>query len=144
MLIKELRELIMDYDDDAEFIVAVNDDRETFTFDEFGQDGGYEEEALCLTISFPEGYYYEIEKDLGVKKYFYSGMIVKPNIEALEENGAGDLDMDYNDTYIVAHSFDSNGEEQCNVRSVKTGHRVFVREDIEYNFVEEEMDKVDE
>ena len=64
MRIKELRELIKDYDDDAEFIVAVDDDREILTFDEFGEDDGYEDQALCLTVSLPEGYYYEMEKDL--------------------------------------------------------------------------------
>ncbi len=63
MKIKELKKMLEDYDDDAEFIVAVADHAEILTFDEFGQDDGYEEQALALTISLPENYYFEIDKD---------------------------------------------------------------------------------
>ncbi len=63
MKIKELKKMLEDYDDDAEFIVAVADNNEILTFDEFGQDDGYEEQALALTISLPENYYFEIDKD---------------------------------------------------------------------------------
>ncbi len=60
MKIKELKRLIEGYSDDAEFIVAVADHAEILTFDEFGQDECYEEQALALTISLPEDYYFEV------------------------------------------------------------------------------------
>ena len=63
MKIKELKNLIKDYDNNAEFIIAVADHAEILTFDEFGQDDGYEEQALCLTVSLEDNCYFSYDKE---------------------------------------------------------------------------------
>jgi hypothetical protein len=63
--------------------------------------------------------------------------------EALEANGAGFLDVDYSAEYMINNSFrDGYGETFYNLTNTKNGYKVFIREDYEYNFIAEELEKV--
>lgn len=59
MKIRELKKMLEQYDDNAEFMCAVSDHAEIINFHDFGQDAEYEEQALCLTLSLPDNYYLE-------------------------------------------------------------------------------------
>ena len=68
---------------------------------------------------------------------FNIGDTVNVSKEALNNNNAN-LDMDYDGVFVVTKQLDI-GEPAYNLRNVNTGDKVYIREDTEYNFIDEEL-----
>ena len=68
---------------------------------------------------------------------FNIGDTVNVSKEALNNNNAN-LDMDYDGVFVVTKRLDI-GEPAYNLRNVNTGDKVYIREDVEYNFIDEEL-----
>ncbi len=66
------------------------------------------------------------------------GVIVEVIKEAMEDNGAGGLDLDYGEYFTIIRCLHI-GEPAYNLRGVDSGNKVFIGEDQEYNFVAEEL-----
>jgi hypothetical protein len=60
MNIGQLKELLDTYNDNTEVFIAVSDHAEILTLDTIGQDEEYENQALVLTVSIPDDYYFEV------------------------------------------------------------------------------------
>ena len=68
---------------------------------------------------------------------FNLGDTVNVSKEALNNNNAN-LDMDYDGVFVVTKQLDI-GEPAYNLRNVNTEDKVYIREDAEYNFIDEEL-----
>ncbi len=82
MKIKHLKKLLENYDDDAEFVIAISDHAETLTFDEFEQDNEYEGQALVLTVSLDDNCYFEYDKREPNEFEIYQGASIMVDYQA--------------------------------------------------------------
>ncbi len=65
--------------------------------------------------------------------------IVKINRQAMIDNGSEQVELDINEYFEIIRVLDI-GERAYNLRGVDSENKVFVREDEEYAFVDEELE----
>ncbi len=65
------------------------------------------------------------------------GDIVNVDRDAVVENGAN-LFIDWDSSFVVIREFD-NGEPSYNIKDINSGEKVFLGEDVEYAFVDDEL-----
>ena len=65
------------------------------------------------------------------------GDIVDVDIDAVIRNGSN-LFIDRKSSFMVTRAF-SNGEPSYNLKDIRSGEKVFLREDVEYAFIDDEL-----
>ncbi len=64
---------------------------------------------------------------------------VKINRQAMINNGAGHIELDYNEYFEIIKILNI-GERAYNLRGIDSEDKVFVREDEEYAFIDDELE----